>query len=431
MGPTALAVDGLVDHLFRRASGRIVAGLTRALGPAHIDLAEDCAQVAFRRALETWPYRGVPASPEGWLLTTARNAALDRIRRNIVLERKLREQWTRVSRQRDERPADTGGPLGNLDDEAAMVLMCCHPVLAPESRIALTLKTVGGLSVAEIARALLAEVSAVAQRLVRAKRLIRERGIRFEPLTPADLQERLPSALDVLYLIFNEGYSAHAGENQVRADLCSEALRLVEILASHPASRGPEVHALAALMLLQISRLRARTDRDGALVLLADQDRSLWDHASIERGLGHLRRAAAGDRVSSFHLEAGIAACHAASRSFEETPWPRIRSLYDELVVANPSPVVRVNRAVAIAMVDGPAAAIEELRAIEAHPGLAGYALLPATLGELWERLGQADQAAASYRRALQLALTQPERHFLERKLLRLQGLAHAPGQAS
>ncbi len=409
-------VSGLVEHVFRRAAGRIVAGLTRALGPTSLDLAEDCVQTAFARALETWPYRGLPEHPEGWLLRVARNAALDRLRRDATLQRKLSEAWLR-----EEAKASGSEPEpAALDDEAAMILMCCDPSLTPESRVALTLKTVGGLSVPEVARALLAEEAAVAQRIVRAKRLIKERGIRFEAPGAQAIHERLPSALEVLYLMFNEGYSAHAGDNQVRADLCSEAVRLVEILSSHPASRAPEVHALAALMLLQMSRLGGRMGPEGALVLLADQDRSLWDRKSIESGLRHLEAAASGDALSAYHLEAGIAACHAVAHSFEQTDWRRIRALYDELVIVNSSPVVRINRAVAIAMVEGPALAIETLRGIESHPALAGYALLPATLGELWERLGDRQRAAAYYRRALALPSTNPERRFLERKLTRL-----------
>lgn len=403
---------GLVEHLFRHSSGRIVAGLTRALGAEHLDLAEECVQAAFVRALETWPYRGLPENPAGWLTEVARNGALDRLRREANLRRKLASL---------DAPAGRAPAAGTgFDDEAAMILMCCHPAIPPESRIALTLKTVSGFSVAEIARALLSTETAAAQRVVRAKRVLRERGVVFALPSRAEIGERTSSALDVLYLMFNEGYAAQ-GEELTRADLCAEAIRLASILAATPATETPDAHALAALLCFQASRLSARVGTDGEVVLLPDQDRSAWDRGLIARGLTHLERAAAGTGLSAFHLEAAIAACHATAPSSASTDWAAILSLYDRLIEVNPSPVVRVNRAVAVSMVRGPQAALAELETASADPALARYGLLPAAQGEMWERAGEPVRAAASYRRALELPCSVPEKRFLEKKLRRLE----------
>lgn len=406
-------LEGLVEHLFRHASGRIVAGLTRSLGAQHLDLAEECVQTAFVRALETWPYRGLPENPAGWLTEVARNAALDFLRRDANLRRKAADI---------DLPAGLSGSAGaRFDDEAAMILMCCHPEIPPESRIALTLKTVSGFSVAEIARALLSTEAAAAQRVVRAKRLLRERGIRFALPARLEVAARQESVLDVLYLMFNEGYAAQ-GDELTRRELCAEAIRLVSILAQTPATETPEVHALAALMYLQASRLDARVAADGEMVLLPDQDRSLWDRDLIARGLRHLERSAAGSALSAFHLEAAIAACHATAESSGSTDWAAILSLYDRLLSRNPSPVVRVNRAVALSMVEGPHAALAVLEAAAGDPALARYGLLPAAQGEMWERAGEPVRATEHYRRALELPCSAPERRFLEKKLVRLTG---------
>jgi RNA polymerase sigma-70 factor (ECF subfamily) len=406
------AVDGLVDHLFRHSAGRMVAVLARRLGADRLDLAEEVVQEALMRALTTWPYRGVPANPAGWLFQVARHRALDRLRRDGVLRGKLETlgaEWSETS--------DLATSRGVDDDELAMTLMCCHPALPRPARVALTLKTVGGFSVEEIAAAFLARPATVAQRLVRAKRQIRAERLSLEMPEAGALAARLESVLDVLYLLFNEGYAAHGGDNLVRTELCGEAIRLVRLVAGHPPTDRPPVHALLALMLLQSSRLPARADAAGDVLLLAEQDRTRWDHALIVEGLQHLERAAAGEMVSVFHVEAAIAACHAAAPDEASTDWPYVLRLYDDLLALKPSPVVELNRAIALAMVDGPAAGIRALEALKRHRPLARYHLLPAALAALWRRAGVPATAARYYRAALALPSSSPERRFLQRRL--------------
>ncbi|HEY6323940.1 MAG TPA: DUF6596 domain-containing protein [Thermoanaerobaculia bacterium] len=424
-------VGELVDHLFRHSAGQMVATLTRMLGPQNLSLAEEVVQDALVRAIETWPHRGVPENPRGWLMQVARNRALDCLRRDASRARKA----GRLAAEPGNAPAAAMAPLApatpmtlmisanpldpaasGADDTLVMILMCCHPALAREAQVALTLKTVGGFSVDEIARAFLLRPAAVAQRLVRAKRLLRERRIAFE-LPARGLGARIGSALETLYLMFNEGYAATAGDDLVRSDLCGEAVRLATILAEHPATSLPEVHALLALMLFQASRLPARCDAEGALVLLADQDRRRWDRALIGRALGHLERCAAGKRATAYHLEAGIAACHAMAPSYAATDWAQILALYDDRLALAPSPVVVLNRAVALSMVQGPRAGIAALAEVADDPRLRGYYLLPATLADLWLRCGDRQTAAAHYRRALELPCSEPERRFLLRRL--------------
>jgi RNA polymerase sigma-70 factor (ECF subfamily) len=294
--------------------------------------------------------------------------------------------------------------------------MACHPLLPRESRVALTLKTVGGFGVSEIARAFLAKEPAIAQRLVRAKRLIREESINFELPLASEMSERLNSVLEVLYLMFNEGYAAHAGEDLVRADLCDEAIRLCSLVAQHPATNLPKCHALLGLMQFQSARSRARIGQNGELFLMYEQDRSLWDRGLINRGFWHLNLSAAGDEFSEYHLQAAIAACHVAARSYDLTDWSEIVRLYDLLIELNPSPVVALNRAVAIAKWRGPAEGIRELEMICDHPQLKNYYLLHATYGELWQELGEHEKAAIRYRQALKCSCSEPERRFLSRQ---------------
>jgi RNA polymerase sigma-70 factor (ECF subfamily) len=418
--PAGAAVGELVDHLFRHSAGQMVATLTRMLGPHNLSLAEEVVQDALVRAIETWPYRGVPENPRGWLMQVARNRALDHLRRDATLARKA--GLLAAATAAAAAPAGTGGEELALpaapwaDDSLAMILMCCHPALGREAQVALTLKTVGGFSVDEIARAFLLRATTVAQRLVRAKRLLRERHIAFE-LPARGLGPRIDSALETTYLLFNEGYAATAGDDLVRSDLCGEAVRLATILAEHPATSRPEVHALLALMLFQASRLPARTDGEGALMLLADQDRQRWDRALIGRALRHLELCAAGERRTAYHLEAGIAACHALAPSYSATDWEQILALYDDRLKLDSSPVVVLNRAVALSMVAGPRAGIGSLSEVAADPRLRGYYLLPATLADLWLRCGERRVAAAFYRRALELPCNEPERRFLRRRL--------------
>jgi len=298
-----------------------------------------------------------------------------------------------------------------------MMFICCHPAIPREARVALTLKTLGGLGVPEIARAFLTQEATVAQRIVRAKRLIRKRRLPYVVPEPADLPERVDSILDVLYLLFNEGYSAHQGEDLIRHDLCTEAVRLTTLLTEHPAGDLPRVHALLALMLLQASRLAARTDAGGELLLLDAQDRALWDRQLVQAGLAALVHASRGDEVSAYHLQAGIAACHAVAPTYAATDWAAILAQYDDLLRLHPTPVVALNRAVAVAMVHGPKSGLVEIDRLRIQRGMDDYPLLHATAGTFLERSGEPRAAATHFARALACPLSEPERRFLERKL--------------
>jgi RNA polymerase sigma-70 factor (ECF subfamily) len=408
----------LVDHLFRTSAGQMVAWLTRVFGPAHLDLVEEVVQDALVKALQQWPYSGVPDNPSGWLFRVARNGALDVLRRSSSFHSRayaiaLELQRTAGAADRPPLPDDIE------DDELRMVFMCCHPSLPGDARVALSLKTVGGFSVAEIARAFLASETTIAQRLVRAKRALRDHGVGLELPAGSDLAARLDSVLEVIYLLFNEGYSAHAGENLVRHDLCGEALRLGRLVARSPRIVSPAAHALVALMALQAARLPARIDARGELVLLEDQDRALWDQKLVALGFAHLERSAEGGAVTTYHVQAAIAALHARSTP-DATAWAEILALYDELLALNPSPVVRLNRAVALSRVRGPAAALEALAPLEAEPALEQYFLFYCVTGRLLTELGDAAAAATAYRAALERPCSEPERRFVTRALAEL-----------
>lgn len=414
MAERAPQVGGLVEHLFRHQSGRMVAYLTRLLGPAHLDLAEEAVQEALLKALQAWAYGGVPDQPEAWLFRVARNAALDAVRRRQTFGERTGAMVAELERSA---PRGEMAPSDELrDDELRMIFLCCHPVLGEETRAALALKTVSGFSVREIARAFLAEEAAVAQRLVRAKRQIRELGLRFELPARAELAARLDTALEVLYLMFNEGYAAHEGEDLVRTDLCGEALRLARLLAES-AFAAPRVHALAALMALQAARLPARTDAAGELVLLEEQERARWDARLIALGFWHFDRAIAGEEISRYHVEAAIAATHARARRAEETDWPAILALYDQLMALHPSPVIALNRAVAVGKVYGPERGLQALADVADEPALRNYHLLPAARGQMLAQAGDLAGAAAAFRAALARPCSAPERRFLERRL--------------
>jgi RNA polymerase sigma-70 factor (ECF subfamily) len=391
-----------VEQVFREEWGRAVAILTRVLGD--LELAEDAVQDAFATALERWPRDGTPRTPGAWIVTTARNRAIDRIRRDRVFRQKA-ELLVRLESMSAEEEDVNAIP----DDRLALVFTCCHPALAAESRVALTLREVAGLTTAEIARAFLVTEPAMAQRLVRAKRRIRGAGIPFRVPPDHLLPERIRSVLAVLYLVFNEGYAATTGAEHVRGDLCDEAIRLGKLLAVLMPDE-PEVLGLLALMLLQDSRRAARTGPDGELVLLEDQDRSLWDSGRIEEGLRMLERAVSLRQAGPYQIQAAIAAAHAEGR-----PWDEIVVLYERLSMLEPSPVVDLNRAVAIAL----SGRIDEgLALMDRLEGLDGYHLLHAARADLLRRLDRREDAAASYRRALELTENEAETRYLERRLL-------------
>lgn len=409
-------VGAIVEHLFRRKAGQMVSTLTRIFGPANLDLAEEVVQEALLSALQQWPYHGVPANPSAWLVQVAKNRALDRLRRETVLRKKT-DALGLVEAQVSESLEAIRFEPEVSDDQLGMIFLSCHPAIPRPSRVALTLKTVAGLGIDEIARAYLTQRPTVQQRIVRAKREIKERGLPFELPAPAELGERLESVLEVLYLIFNNGYAAVAGENLVRAELCDEAIRLAELILARPELAQPKVHALLALFYLQSARAPARVDASGEILLLHEQDRSRWDRRRLHLGLAHFERALEGEEETSYHLQAAIATCHALAPSAAETPWARIVSLYDRLLVLTPSPVIALNRAVALAMTEGPRAGLEALEVIGDHPAMRLYYLYPAAKAELWSRLGAWAQAAACYRQALALPASGPEQRFLRNKL--------------
>ena len=393
----------LVDHLFRREHGRIIATLVRVLGPRNLDLAEEAAQDALLRALELWPCSGLPANPSAWLIQTAKNRAIDALRRN----RRDTGDSALLAIAAPE-------PAAEIDDQLATIRLCCHPALEPDLQVALTLQIVCGLNAREIARGFLLPESTIAQRLVRAKREIRDRGLGF------DSPGALHSVLAVVYLLFNEGYAATRGDQWFRSDLCEEAVRLARLLCAHPDTARPPAFALAALLLFQASRLTARLDDAGDPLRLADQDRARWDHSLIAEGFRYLELAARGDTLSTYHLEAEIAAAHATAPSFELTDWYHIVHCYDELLRHRPSSVVRLNRAVALGYLDGPTAALHALSALESDPQLTHTHLLPAAQAEFHRQLGDRPAATSAYLSALERVRTSPERRFLERRLREL-----------
>ena len=404
-----------MDHLFRQQAGQMVAWLTRIFGPAHLELAEEVVQDALVKALQQWPFSGVPDNPAGWLFKVARNGALDALRRSAF----LRERASDIARELQERDSAADPPAAGItDDELRMVFLCCHPDLPPDARVALSLKTVGGFSTAEIARAFLASESTIAQRIVRAKRTLREQHIAFDLPGLAQLTARLDSVLEVIYLIFNEGYSAHGGEELVRHDVCREAIRLGRSVAASTVG-DPAADALVALMAFQASRIPARINSAGEMVLLEDQDRSVWDQSLIRLGFTHFTRSATGDRITAYHVQAAIAAIHAVAPRAEETDWPRMLRLYDDLLQLNPSPVVALNRAVALARVEGPAAALAEVTRLEREPALAGYHLLPSVKGALLLESGRPREAAKAFREALRHPCSEPEKQLLIARLER------------
>jgi RNA polymerase sigma-70 factor (ECF subfamily) len=404
-------VQESVDAVYRTESRRILATLIRLLGD--FDLAEDALHDAFTAALERWPKDGVPANPRAWLVSTGRFKAIDAIRRRARFDASqsaIAEQF-----ETDAREASIDGESEVQDDRLRLIFTCCHPALAPEARVALTLREVCGLTTEEIARAFLAAPPTLAQRIVRAKAKIREAKIPYQVPAPTDLPERLETVLQVIYLVFNEGYSASAGTSLTRSDLSGEAIRLGRLLLQ--LLPEPEVVGLLALMLLQESRRVARTSSAGDLVLLEDQDRSLWNRDQIAEGLALAERALSSPGFGGYTVQAAIAAVHAQASHAAATDWDRIASLYDLLARILPSPVIELNRAVAVAMRDGPQAGLELIEGILTRGELTDYHLAHSARADLCRRLGRTAEARTSYRRALSLTQQEPERRFLERRL--------------
>ena len=410
-GPDAHA---RVADAFREEYARVVASVLRMV--RDIDLAEEIVQEAFEQALDRWPITGTPDRPGGWLLTTARRRAIDRLRRARRAGARAEAIAYEATLGAGDEIPDVNDPETIADDRLRLIFTCCHPGLPPDSRVALTLRLVGGLSTPEIARAFLVPEPTIAQRLVRAKRTIRDRALPYEVPEGPELSARLPAVLAVVYLIFNEGYAAHSGDAVVRHDLCAEAVRLGHMLAELMPLE-PEVLGLLALMELQTSRAATRADADGNLVLLADQDRSHWDRERIGRGLELLGRAGPLARAGPYQLQAAIAACHARASSWGATDWEAIVMHYQALAEIAPSPVVELNRAVAIGLARGPAAGLAALDAIDTA-SLSGYHLLPAARADFLRRLGRATEAAAEYRRALALTDNAREQRFYASRLV-------------
>jgi RNA polymerase sigma-70 factor (ECF subfamily) len=413
--PVPEQLSRTIETLYRSESGRVLATLVRLLGD--LDLAEEAMHEAFAVALKSWPETGIPDKPRPWLISTARFKAIDTLRRRArfdasqdELARYLEAQWSSAGKSSEEDSLE--------DDRLRLIFTCCHPALAPEARVALTLREVCGLTTEEIAKAFLTTPRTLAQRIVRAKTKIRETPIRYEVPAPEELPERLDAVLQVVYLVFNEGYCAAAGAEVTRAELTGEAIRLGRLLAE--LQPEPEVVGLLALMLLQESRRAARTSPTGEMILLENQDRSLWNREQIAEGVALLAKALKSGRFGAYTLQAAIAAVHAETRSVAATDWRRIVALYDQLVRIQPSPVVQLNRAVAIAMRDGPEAGLADIDAVLGHGELADYYLAHSARADMCRRLGRTAEARSSYEKALALTQQEPERQFLQERIRQL-----------
>ncbi len=416
-----------VEAVWRIESARLIAGLARLV--RDVGLAEDLAQEALVAALEQWPESGVPDNPGAWLMATAKHRGIDVLRRADRLQRKQEELGRELETKQEAAAPDADPAIDDQigDDLLSLMFTACHPVLSTDARVALTLRLLGGLSTAEIARAFLVSESTVAQRIVRAKRTLAEARVPFETPLGDELAERLPSVLEVVYLVFNEGYSATAGDDWVRPALCEDALRLGRVVAGL-LPREPEVLGLVALMEMQASRLRARVGPSGEPILLLDQDRGRWDHLLIGRGLAALERAqAVGGALGPYTVQAAIAACHARARTPAETDWARIVALYDALAELTPSPVVELNRAVAVSMAFGPSAGLDLVDRLTDEPALASYHLLPSVRGDLLMKVGRLDEAREELERAASMTDNRRERELL---LARAAACAHGPAPA-
>jgi RNA polymerase sigma factor (sigma-70 family) len=424
--PASGRASELVEHFFRHETGRLHGALTRLLGPQNLSLVEDVAQEAMLKAFRAWSYSGPPVNPSAWITQVAMNLARDALRHKRM---SFSKEGNIITHFEQTMSASGQGSAGDgefriRDDTLRLMFVCCHPSVSPDAQVVLSLKVLCGFSTAEIARAFLSTESAIEKQLTRTKQRIGEANLAFDVPEGAELTERLEGVLSALYLLFNEGYKASAGERLLREELCREAVRLTLMLTEHPAGQSPRSHALLAFMLLTAARFPARLDEQGDLLRLDDQDRSKWDFALIERGLMHLARAAQGSELSEYHLQAGIAACHCMAPDYASTDWARILRLYDDLQRIKPSPVVAMNRAVVVAHLHGPQAALEAIKAMPQRERLESHYLLHAIVGELNHRLNQHEEAVKSFRRALHLAQVGPEQTHLARMVERSSELA-------
>ncbi len=414
LSPGEIKVRDSIDHLFRRHAGQMVLVLSRIFGFEHLDVIEDAVQDALVAAMKKWPFTGIPANPRAWLIEAAKNRVVDNLRRSVKSDELLDE-------------AATANGIDTLffgsempDDELRMIFACCHPAIAPDSQVALTLKIVGGFSVSEIAPAFLSNDEAVAKMISRAKGRLRKRQVALEMPVADQLNARIDAVLKALYLLFNEGYIASAGDELVRKDLCFEAIRLCSILASHPVTRLPRVHALLALFLFLGARLSARTGLSGELLLLADQDRSSWDQEMIASGLQHFRLSASGTRLSEYHLEAEIAAIYTLSPDYSSTDWARILECYERLQQRKFSPVIELNRIIVLSKLSGPQSALEQLNKLELGRELTNYSLFYVTKSHFLTQLDRLDEARTALTTAVELTNNEPVRRFLIKKLCAL-----------
>jgi RNA polymerase sigma-70 factor (ECF subfamily) len=416
-GAPSPEVSRLVEHLFRHEAGKMVAILTRIFGLEHLGLAEDVVQEALARAFRTWSFYGVPTNPSAWLMRTSRNLALDVVRREQV----FRDKQTEIIHLMD-RPSlapDTAifAEHEIADDRLRMMFVCCHPVIPLEAQLALALNTLCGFSVAEISRAFLTTEAAIAKRMTRAKQKIREARVPFEIPTGEELARRVDAVLEALYLLFNEGYKASSGEKLVREEVCQEAIRLTGLLVEHSIGNRPKTHALLALMLFNSARIPSRVDEQGNLLRLQEQDRRHWDQPTIARAMFHFAQSAEGAELTRYHLEAGIAACHCAAQDYDSTDWRQILALYDRLGAFDDSPIIALNRAVAVAHVEGPGAGIAAVESIRNRAQLDSYYLLYAVLGDFEARQANFSSAAGYFRQAIELTELKSEQVFLSKRI--------------
>lgn len=411
-------VGTTVAQVFREEAGKIISALTGLFGLRNLELVEDAVQDALLQAMRVWSYGSIPQNPSAWLMQVAKNKALDVLRRAARLQKKEAEIIAALEGSSASASASEHFPEDEIkDDQLRLIFACCHPALSRDSQIALTLKTLCGFNAEEIARAFLTSPQTIAKRLTRARQRLRKDDVPFEIPSGAELSPRLDAVLTVFYLLFNEGYNASEGADLIREDLCNEAIRLTGLIHEHPATTAPRIEALLALMLLQAARFPSRNSPEGEILLLQDQDRAKWNRAMIAEGLAHLDQSAVGDEVSAIHLEAGIAACHCTAPSYDETDWPKILLLYDLLLQANDSPVIALNRAVALSKARGAKAGLAALRDIKNRAALRKYYLYYAVQAEFQRELGQHDKAAANYGRALTLTRLSTEKAFLARRL--------------